>query len=121
MFLVLRLRLSNVSTTYERAGGPQEMNHSGAREISEVSSAVEPASRVPGPVRDGRVDTARDDEGVHEVGQELTPLSYRPGDNRGRGGSEHKLIKSNNKNTLGLVSIMSGLDTTWKNHFGYES
>ena len=80
-----------LSVTYERAGGPQEMNNSGACEVSEVSSTVEPAGRVPGPMRDWRVDKARDDDGVDEVRQELTSLSYGPGHNRGRGGCEHKL------------------------------
>ena len=67
------------------------MNHSGACEVSEVSSAVEPACRVPGPVRDWREDTARDEDGVDEIRQELTSLSDGPGHNRGRGGREYKL------------------------------
>ena len=70
------------------------MNHSGARKISEVTRAVEPAFRVPGPVRDGREDTARDDDGVDEIRQELTSLCYRPGNNRGRGRRKHKLKSS---------------------------
>ena len=94
--VVLRLNV-----TYERAGCPQEMNHSGPSKVSEVSSAVEPAGRVPGPVRDWRVDTARDDDGVHEVRQELTSLCYGPGHNRRCGGREDKL-----KRTWGLLVYM---------------
>ena len=67
------------------------MNHSRASEVFEVSSGVKPASRVPGPVRDRRVDEARDEDGVHEVRQELASLRDGPGHDRGRGGSKHKL------------------------------
>ena len=51
----------------------------------------EPAVRVPGPVGDGRVDPARDQHGVDEVGQELTALRDGPGHDGGGGGGEHEL------------------------------
>ena len=98
----------SLSVTHERAGGPQEMNHSGACEVSEVSRAVEPAGRVPGPVRDGRVDAARDEDGVHEVGHELTSLRDGPGHDGGRGGREDEL--EHTAGTTGFI-IRGGVST----------
>ena len=79
--------------TYERGDGPQEMDHSRPSEVHEVSRVVEPAAGVPGPVRDGRVDTAGDDDGVDEVSHELASLRYGSGDDCRSRGSEHKLKK----------------------------
>ena len=84
--------------TYERRGGPQEVDHSRPSEVLEVARVVEPAAGVPSPVRDGRVDTAGDDDGVDEVGHELASLRYGSGDDCRSRGSKHKLKKKGWKN-----------------------
>ena len=67
------------------------MNHPRASEVQVVASLAEPAGGVPGPVRDGRVDPASQDDRVGEVGEELASLSNGSGYNCGSSGSEHEL------------------------------
>ena len=66
------------------------MNHAGAREVKKVAGLRQPAVRVPGPVRDGRVDPTRDEHGVDEVGQELTALGNGPAHDGRCRGREHE-------------------------------
>ena len=50
------------------------MNHPGAGEVFVESQVSEPASPVPGPVGDGRINPASQYDGVGEVGEELASL-----------------------------------------------
>ena len=67
------------------------MNHPGAGEAFVESQVRQPASPVPGPVGDGRINPAGEDDGVGEVSEELASLRNGSAHNRGSGGSEHKL------------------------------
>merc|ERR1719412_2312361 len=67
------------------------MDHSRASKVLIESSFSEPSSFVPGPVRHGGVDPARQDDGVGEVSEKLASLGNGPGHNCGSCGSEHEL------------------------------
>ena len=87
---------SNEEASHQRAGSPEQMNHPRPSKVQVVSRVVEPASGIPGPVGHGGVDQPCDDDGVHQVGRELAPLSHGPRhDGCGRG-REHKLVNIQN-------------------------
>ena len=67
------------------------MNHAGACEVFVESQVSQPASPVPGPVRDGRINPTGEDDGVGEVSEELASLRNGSAYNSGGCGSEHKL------------------------------
>ena len=67
------------------------MNNSGAGEVFVKSSLGEPTRSIPGPVRDGRINPASQDDGVGEVGEELASLGNGSGHDGSGGGSEHEL------------------------------
>ena len=67
------------------------VNHTGASEVFVKSTEEQPTRPVPGPVRDGRINPASQDDGVREVGEELASLGDGSGHDGGRGGSEHEL------------------------------
>ena len=70
------------------------MNHSGAGEVEVESSLVQPTCRVPGPVGDGRINPASQDDGVGEVGEELASLGNGTGHDGRSGGGEYELENS---------------------------
>ena len=67
------------------------MNHPGACEVFVESQVCQPARPVPGPVRDGRINPACEDDGVGEVSEELASLRNGSAYNSGGCGSEHEL------------------------------
>ena len=70
------------------------MNYSGACEIFIKSSLGEPTRSIPGPVRDGRINPASQDDGVGEVGEELASLGNGTGHDGRSGGGEYELENS---------------------------
>ena len=83
---------SNEEAAHQRAGSPEQMNHSRPCKVQVVSRVIEPASGVPGPVGHGGVDQPRDDDRVHQVGGELAPLGHGPRHDSGGRGREHELV-----------------------------
>ena len=67
------------------------MNHPGSCEVFVKSQLRQPARPVPGPVRDGRINPASQDDRVGEVGEELASLGNGSTDNCRGSGSEDKL------------------------------
>ena len=82
---------SNQPAANQRTDRPQQMNHARPSEVKIESSLIQPASLVPGPVRDWRIDEAGDDDGVHEVGGELASLSHSARHYCGGSRGKHKL------------------------------
>ena len=70
------------------------MNHTGTSKVFIKSREEQPAGPVPGPVRDGRINPASQDDGVGEVGEELASLGNGTGHDGRSGGGEYELENS---------------------------